>query len=459
MNEGKKLLYSIVEDKISKLSVLDTEPLFTDDINLKELLSLLETDELNFSLVTDNIIDRVINENSIKNKDNFKKNIIQARDLLIGKKDYNLKVELNQEQQAALKTFIKNLNKIINSIDPNIISKDEKLNQIKELKKDLDNNYLLNDFELIESITLDYDKLNFDKNMVIIMKYVNDFNLNLLKIQKKNSPMFDIQMIKKPKLDPRIKEILDKLDISQKDIPNYLLSEIKNSDVEEVVNTYNTLKKNKAENGGILHFIDKNNKLYLLALLLYATSSSIKSIVDSTKTTDGSLDIALLKIIINNIPSAFLVKTNTYFTAKYDNFMKNYQTLKNLEINYYVLIKKCPIFMLVNNDTLEYSLTYLNNEGASKKNIINRCYKTLANDPSLLIDNIEIMKRHGINIEEFFSSSNTNYNLLKIAALDTKLNYLKKNNIEFTDIPNLNKVIISKVYRESTSGYVDWGEE
>lgn len=97
--------------------------------------------------------------------------------------------------------------------------------------------------------------------MLTIMKYVNDFNLILLKMKKKNAPIFDVQMIRRPKLDPTIKSVLDKFDIKEKDLPNYVLSELKKADPVEFMKTYNVVKKNKAENGGILHFIKKKKLL------------------------------------------------------------------------------------------------------------------------------------------------------------------------------------------------------
>ncbi|MCH5166861.1 MAG: hypothetical protein J1F35_03120 [Erysipelotrichales bacterium] len=459
MNEGKKLLYSIIENKLNRLTNLDTDSLFIDDINLKELSEKLEQDDINFYLVSDNIIEKVIEYNNLKTVDKFKKDLISARDLLIGKKDYNLKINLNQDHTSALNKFKKNLNRIVNNIDSEILYKDELIKRIKDLKRDMDYNYLINDFELIEDMTRDYDKLNYDNNMIIIMKYINDFNLTLLKTPKRNSPKFDIHLITKPKIDQEIKDILKRLEITQKEIPNYLLSELKKCDVEEFVHTFNTIKKNKAENGGILHFIDKENKILILSILLYANEKSIKGIISTIEDENGYLDINLLKIIINNIPSSLLVKNNTYFNSLHKEYMNNYKLLKDLKVNYSILIKKTPLFMIMKNDTLDYTLNYLSQYGASKKDIINRCYKTLVTTPSLMIDNLEIMKKYNININEFFADSNTNYNLLKIIDLDKKLAYLKKTfKIDLTDITLLNKVIVAKVYQEATSGFISWGE-
>lgn len=459
MNEGKKLLYSIVENKLEKLSMLDTSCLYTDGINLKELADLLDLDDLNFYIVTDNIILRVFEENQKNNAKKIKKNITSARDLIIGVKDYNLKINLTPNHLEAIKIFKDYLNKTISNIPEEVIQKNEKIKKIKDLKSDIDNNYLLNNFELIESVVYDYDNLNYDKNMLIIMKFINDYNLNLLKKTQVNPPKLDIQIIKRAKLDERIKDILDKLNIDLNKLPKYILSELKQCDVEEFINTYNILRKNKAENGGILHLIDKINKLYLIVILIYATPESIMDVISTACDENGDLDISLLKIIINNIPGSLLTKNNEYFSSMHDDYMKNYRTLKELGINIFILIQKCPLFMIVNNKTLDNTLKYLKSNGANKKEVINRCYKTLAVNPYLLIDNLEVMKKYNINIAEFFSDLNTNYNLLKISDLDKKLKYLKSEyDIDFSNLQLLNKIIITKVYRESIEGYVNWGE-
>lgn len=459
MNEGKKLLYEVINDRLYNLSHLDTSSLFTDGINIKELYELLEEDDINFTLVTDEILDRVIGDKSQKNAERIRKNITNACDLLLGKKDYNLKVTLTQEHQDALNTFKKKLGKIISTIPKEVINKEENVKRIKELKKCLDNNYLINDFELIENITNEYDVLNYDKNMVIIMKYVNDFNLNLLKLQKKNSPFFDIQMIRKSKLDSRLKEMLKKLEIKQKDIPNYLLSELKKADADKVIDNFNIIRRNKAENGGILHFIEKDNIIYLLAILLYASPISIRDVILNCEDEGGHLDIDLLKIIINKVPTCLLEKKNTYFSAKHEDFKKNMDTLKKLGINYTVLVKRCPLFIIIDNDALDYTLDYLSRNGASKRDIINRCYKTLAIKMPLLIDNLEIMRKYNIDLKAFFTNNN-NFNLLKMVNLESKLLYLRDDlDVDIKDISILNKIIISKVYHEASAGYINWGEK
>ncbi len=459
MDEGKNLLISIMEDKLSKLSSLNTENLYIDNINIKTLLEEITKDTNSFYQVSDEMINEIIKTSEIKNVDDFKINVRSARDLLIGKKEYNLNVRLTQEHIDAINIFKKSIDRKLKALDPEVVNKEETTARINELQKQVLNNYLINDFEIVESIVRDYDIANYDKNMLIIMKYINDLNINLIKIKKKNAPIFDIQMIRRPKMDPIIKEILKKLDIKPKEIPNFLLSELKKCNAEEFEATYKIVKKNKAEMGGILHFIEKDNIVGRLVILLYATPESILEVIDSLKDENDLVNIPTLKLIVSNILSVFLVRNNTYYIPKHNNFINNIKLLKDIDVNYITLIKRNPLFMITENSVLEYTLDYLNKLGANKKDVVNRCYKTLSIRPSLLIDNVKIMQAYKIDLINFFSSNNTNYNLLKMGNLEHKLKVIKLiSNVDFSDIDALNKLIIAKVYKESKTGYVNWGD-
>ncbi len=459
MDEGKKLLSLIIEDKLSKLSTITKDELLIDNINIKDLLARINENENNFYEVTDEMINEISKIANVKNEDTFKLNVRSARDLLIGKKEYNLNVRLTQEHLDAINVFKKCLDKKIKSLNPDVIDKDTNEARLLELQKQINSNFLINDLEMVSLVVYDYDKNNYDKNMLVIMKYINDLNINLMRAKKRNAPIFDIQMIRRPKMDPIIKEILKKLDIKTKEIPNILLSELKKCNVEEVEKTYKIIKKNKAENGGILHFIEKDNIIGRLVILLFATEESIINVVNSIRDENDIVNIPLLKLIVNKIPTVFLCKMNTYYKPKYNDFMNNLELLKSINVNYVTLIKRNPIFMTIDSKTLDYTLDYLEKLGANKKDVVNRCYKTLSIKPSLLIDNVEIMKKYNIDLDLFFSASNTNYNLLKMGSLDHKLKVIEEiSNIDLSNLDDLNKLIITKVYKESKTGYINWGD-
>lgn len=453
MNEGQELLLKVIKTQLKSLKGIDKNDIMCNGTNLVTLVKSIETNPDNFANVTDEVIDYIIDNSAMKNASSYKNKALKLRDLLVGKRDYKLNVQLNNEYKSTIKTTIKSLNKILNDKVSGIVNVEELENRVKKLYTNIQNREIINDFDLIEEIVSSYNESSFDSNMVKIMKFVNEHNLGILKTPKKNGPLFDIHFIRRPKLNERIIEILDKLEINYKELPNYLVSELKKCDVDDVYNTYNIVKQNKAEEGGILHLIKKDNTLARLIVILYASETSIKSILNSIKTSKN-VDINILKILLNNTITCFLSKNNEYFRPKYEDFIKNMSLLKELNINYKSLISKTPLFLITDNEVLEYTLKYLENLGANRKLIINRCYKTLAIRPSLLIENVNILKRYNVDLNSFFGENNKNYNLLKIINLEEKIvSTIKtstKINVDNLDYDLINKYIVNKIYREAT---------
>lgn len=454
MDGGQELLLSILDAKLKMINEFNKDDIMCNGINLVDLVKSIEKNDDNFANVTNAVIDYVIENLSVKNPENFKSNTIKVRDLLIGKKDYNLKVELNTEYKNIINTFVKYLNRILGNILPGVVDISELEKSVNRLKQNILNREIINDFDLIEDLLLEYDKNNYDSNIISVMKFINIHNIGILKTVKKNAPLFDINFIRRPKLDPQVIDILNKLDIDYKELPNYLISELKRCDVEVFTNTYNIVRQNKAEDGGILHLISKENYLAIITILLYANETSIKSVINSIKDSKKAVDINILKILLNNIMTCFLAKNNEFFKPKYEDFIKNMVILRELNINYKSLINKTPLFMITDNKVLEYTLKYLERYGANRKLVINKCYKILAVNPSLLIDNIEVLKNHNINFKSYFGESNKNYSLLKITNLEEKISYIlehtNKVKTDSLDYELLNKYIVSKIVKETT---------
>lgn len=453
MDGGQELLLSILDAKLKMINEFNKDDIMCNGINLVDLVKSIEKNDDNFANVTNAVIDYVIENISVKNPENFKSNTIKVRDLLIGKKDYNLKVELNTEYKNIINTFVKYLNRILGNILPGVVDISELEKSVNRLKQNILNREIINDFDLIEDLLLEYDKNNYDSNIISVMKFINIHNIGILKTVKKNAPLFDINFIRRPKLDPQVIDILNKLDIDYKELPNYLISELKRCDVEVFTNTYNIVRQNKAEDGGILHLISKENYLAIITILLYANETSIKSVINSIKDSKKAVDINILKILLNNIMTCFLAKNNEFFKPKYEDFIKNMVILRELNINYKSLINKTPLFMITDNKVLEYTLKYLERYGANRKLVINKCYKILAVNPSLLIDNIEVLKNHNINFKSYFGESNKNYSLLKITNLEEKISYIlehtNKVKTDPLDYELLNKYIVSKIVKET----------
>lgn len=453
MDGGQELLLSILDAKLKMINEFNKDDIMCNGINLVDLVKSIEKNDDNFANVTNDVIDYVIENISVKNPENFKSNTIKVRDLLIGKQDYNLKVELNTEYKNIINTFVKYLNRILGNILPGVVDISELEKSVNRLKQNILNREIINDFDLIEDLLLEYDKNNYDSNIISVMKFINIHNIGILKTVKKNAPLFDINFIRRPKLDPQVIDILNKLDIDYKELPNYLISELKRCDAEVFTNTYNIIRQNKAEDGGILHLISKGNYLAIITILLYANETSIKSVINSIKDSKKAVDINILKILLNNIMTCFLAKNNEFFKPKYEDFIKNMVILRELNINYKSLINKTPLFMITDNKVLEYTLKYLERYGANRKLVINKCYKILAVNPSLLIDNIEVLKNHNIDFKSYFGESNKNYSLLKITNLEEKISYIlehtNKVKTDPLDYELLNKYIVSKIVKET----------
>lgn len=440
--EGKELLLKCLNEiKKSQLSY-KSEDLKVDGKNLYELLIELVDDISNFAYVSDKIIKYVLNESGISNAP-YERDLLEARDLLLGKKEYNLKITLSDNYQTKLTKFQEQLCSLLDTLYPGIIDSENTKFKVKTLEDAINLNRLIIDFEFIESIVSNYDLIEFDNNMLNIMTYINKHNLNVMKIKRKNAPQFDIELIKKPKLDDYVLEILDKVGVLIDDLPNYLLSELKKANPKKIYKTFSLMKKNMAEKGGIMHLISKNNILCKLVILLYSSDEVILDIIKQITPSDEVVNINILKTLLNEVPSIFIEKNNDYFKPKYEDFKNNIELLKKYEINYPALIELCPLFFMMDNSIIEYTLDYLNKCGANEKKIINKCYKVLANDPSLLISNANILKKYSINLLDYFSN-NENYSLLKVENLDSILDKMIKDKGEVVlgNFDLMNKLLI-----------------
>lgn len=463
MTEGKELLYKILDNKLDKLSSINREDYIYKDTNLIELYELLLANDDNFYMVSNELLDKIVSESKPKVPSTYKKEALKLRDLLIGKKDYNLKISMTDDYKKIINTFTKNLRKSLEAINPIIINFEEIETKCKLLSKTIAKGELITDFDFIESLAHEYSEIDYDKNMLSIMNYINESNLNVLRSPKKKAPIFDIRFIRKPKINEQVLYVLDKLGVDVKSLPNYMLGELKKVEPEVFFDTYELIRKNKAEQYGILHLIKKENLLAKLVILLYSNKESIMYVVDSTKDAKGNVDINTLRILLNYIPTCFLIKNNEYFKARGLDYKTNIETLKEYGINFRALIKKTPLFMISDSEVIKYTLKYCENVGANPKNIINRYYKTLSYKPSLLIDNIEVLRKYNVNMEEYFGDNNTNYNLIKVSDLEKKLKYIIEHNNLINSNPLdyelINKLLVSKIYKDALSGKVNWGEE
>ena len=125
MFEGKGLLIKIIDNKLNKLQDLNKDEITYQETNLLELANSLNESIDSLAEVNDELIDKIIKDNDYSKKKTFRNNIIQLRDLLIGKRDYNLQVNFNKDHLDTYETFKDLLNTSIEMTSPVIITRDE----------------------------------------------------------------------------------------------------------------------------------------------------------------------------------------------------------------------------------------------------------------------------------------------------------------------------------------------
>ncbi len=420
MSEEKKLLYSIIEQKQNRLSSLNKADIIVDNVNLVDLLKSIIASPYSIADMTDIIIEKLATETSNHNNPNFADDITNLRNFLSHQRTHNLKIELTPTQTKLVNQVIENLKDILENKGTIITNVEDVERKCNDLLRKLKKKELINDFDFIEEITKEYNIIEFDNNMLQILKYINRHNLAILKTPKKTTAVFDLRYIRRPKLDEKVLEMLAKINIDYKSLPNYLIGELKRADVNKLYETYNLVKKNRAEEYGILHLVKKENFYAKVVLILYSSPESIKGVVDSVKDQDGIIDISLLKIILNNTMTAFFNRKNEYFRPRYYDYMSNVLMLKDLGVNYRELIRRDPLFLITDNEVLTYSMNYLEQKGISKKDIVNKCYKNMANDATLIVENVDLLYKYNIDMNAVLTS--TNYNILKVSKLAININ-------------------------------------
>ncbi len=452
MDEGKEILYKFIEFKNNNISSVDQDEIIIDGINLVDIADMLEKNIDNLCDVPDSIIDKVITDAKIDDI-NFKKNIVQLRDLLVGKRNYNLFVKINKEYEKAFDTFKENLLKIINKKVPgakNYIEIDKNLTQ---LKNGLDNHKLIKNFDFIESIAHEYDESNYENNMIKIYKYINEHNLKILNPPDIEFEDFNIEIEESEEFSEKIEEILNKFELDYRTLPNFLIKDLREMDSTLIYSTFETIKQNKAEDGGVLHLIPKENAVLRVVLLLYSSPSAIKYVVESLTTKEDGLDIDSLKILLNYNMSVFIDRVNDYFKPRNDDYLQIMDALKEFKINYKLLIKRNPLFMSQNYEMFKYTIQYCHEFGCEPKELINRCHKTLTINPTIIINNISVLLSHKVNMFNYFKSGKDDFNLIKVENLENILKQLidKKTvkKYSFTNYDTINNIILNSVFKKA----------
>lgn len=440
MNTSNELLLSIINSRLKELTDKDKIKVYYDDIDLVRLIKGIEENNDNMKYLTDSLIEGIISTSKVRNKEKFISQIKSIRDVFIGKQKYKLKVDFNPKYIKDINTFLALLRDYVEVSESGLIDNENYINELKELKEKMFSNELIINFSFIEKMLNDYNSVEFESNLYKVMEYISLHNLNILKTPESILPVVETKSIKTIDEDENIKAVLDKLEIDYKNLSSDLIGGLVTVNHEVFMDNFGLISKNKAENYGILHLFSKGNYKAKLVVLLYSDVETIKEVVDLTKDVNGKINVPLLKSICNNVATCFIKNENQRYKPMFENFKKNMEQLKSLEVNYPLLIKNSPLFMVASASDINFALNHLAMMGFDKKQVVNKCYKTLSINPSLIVKNSNILKSKIVDLDMFIKESK-NYVLLKIDNLEDKINFLVSQKKETTTHKKLTKNI------------------
>ena len=440
VNTSNELLLSIINSRLKELTDKDKIKVYYDDIDLVRLIKGIEVNNDNMKYLTDSLIEGIISTSKVRNKEKFISQIKSIRDVFIGKQKYKLKVDFNPKYIKDINTFLALLRDYVEVSESGLIDNENYINELKELKEKMFSNELIINFSFIEKMLNDYNSVEFESNLYKVMEYISLHNLNILKTPESILPVVETKSIKTIDEDENIKAVLDKLEIDYKNLSSDLIGGLVTVNHEVFMDNFGLISKNKAENYGILHLFSKENYKAKLVVLLYSDVETIKEVVDLTKDVNGKINVPLLKSICNNVATCFIKNENQRYKPMFENFKKNMEQLKSLEVNYPLLIKNSPLFMVASASDINFALNHLAMMGFDKKQVVNKCYKTLSINPSLIVKNSNILKSKIVDLDMFIKESK-NYVLLKIDNLEDKINFLVSQKKETTTHKKLTKNI------------------
>ena len=136
---------------------------------------------------------------------------------------------------------------------------------------------------------------------------------------------------------------------------NAILNELVDGDVKVYQSVLEALKSR-----GVLDYFKKNKELLVETLLNSSTGTidSVLSIVKEDLSVDDEDYEITLKIVINTIPSVFILDGGNY-----DNFISNVKLFKELEINLINLFDFSKEIFVADHETIEKNLAIVNKYG------------------------------------------------------------------------------------------------
>jgi hypothetical protein len=444
MDKGKQLLLDI----IAATEIPEATKVIINDIDISDLINKIKEDKYYLGNLSNDFISEIIKRNKYQTHIIFNKKIYQLRDLYLGKLQYNLNINDKEDHKKTIDTFLILLKKLSN-VDDLTNNLGDRLNNLSAAIK---YNEIINDEEVIEYITKAYAPSSFDSNMYAIMQYVTRHNYNILNHKTLEDTLSATSELRLTDISDDLKKIFKKLNIEYDELPVDYKLLIKNTSEEQITETYNFIKRNKVEDYGILHLIDKDNVKAKLAIVLFSNIECIKNVVETFRDNNNDLDVNSIKKLVNYIFPVLISKSNTICTPLYYNYMFNVEVFKKYEINTINLLNKCPLLFVVRNEIIESFLSVFGRYKADKKKVINKLYKMLVINPRLVIENLDVINKY-FDINEYLKGDN--YHLLKIPNLDKKINYII-NKYNKKSIDAVTKLLIKEIYDNQEKNL--WGD-
>ncbi|MBQ3021536.1 MAG: hypothetical protein IJD92_04875 [Bacilli bacterium] len=296
-----------------------------------------------------------------------------------------------------------------------------------------DKRYIV-DFKLIEELIRKYETSDIDSILYDIMLNVNRYNNYLMnKNVKYADPILDkdIEFEEFDVDSVDISDILKSLEINEldKDLEYDLKKYIRNEDnKKKLVDFASRLKTN--DDGEVSQervvydrLGDKNN---LISILMYSDINLVRAVINKL----NDIGVSVLKVL-NNLPSIFIAvsdgKAKYGVPANYDKFMGNIATLESYGVDIKTIINSCPNYLINDVNKNKEDLKKLDNMGIKVKNILENVVKIFSINPQVIINNIEVLNKYGIELTD--DDNNYGYRILGMQYLDKKIEYLISNNI------------------------------
>lgn len=215
---------------------------------------------------------------------------------------------------------------------------------ISSIKENISNNKILSikEIDLIEDVVKETNPLDIDSVLYSIMLEIAIYNAKHQGIVVNiNAEEIDEEPINK---DINWDDILTYLEINYSDISPALQKEMENcTNLKNVEVTARFIKNSRKVENRIINKI--NDIDIIICILLYSSKKHISNIINYFREED-IVDGRALGKAIESIPSIFLVNTPESIPSNYEIFIKNYELLKENDVEVRNIIINKPIMMI-----------------------------------------------------------------------------------------------------------------